>query len=62
MSCQYLGLLMLLRGRPRLSADLVRCYRDGGGDGLGSMVVYDHTGHPTGEPNDYEIGKMAIHF
>jgi hypothetical protein len=39
---------------PRLSADPVRCYRDGG-DGLGSMVVNDHTGHPTGEPNDYEI-------
>jgi hypothetical protein len=25
------------------------------------MVVYDHTGHPSGEPNDYEISEMAIH-
>jgi hypothetical protein len=46
--------------KPAASADFVRCYRNGG-DGLGSMVVYDHPCQPTGEPNDYEISKMAIH-
>jgi hypothetical protein len=42
------------------SADFVRCYRNGG-NGLGSMVVYGYPCQPTGEPNDYEISKVAIH-
>jgi hypothetical protein len=44
----------------RGSTDFLRRYRNGG-NGLGPMVMYHHTRQPTGEANDYEIGKVAIH-
>jgi hypothetical protein len=44
----------------KLSANFLRRYGNRG-NGLGLVVMYGHTSQPPSKPDDYEIGKVAIH-